>query len=751
MFKKFRHSVSHKVLFGVVAIGLILTTITTAVIAFVDYKSEMGNLERKFDSINDSFLGSLALSLWAYDDLQIKEIADSIIEQPDIVYIRILDSDNEETVFESGKKPLKSFQLKEFDLKTKGDGNTVEKVGIIRIYASLKMINERVIGKALLLIFSQSVKTLFASMLIIMLVNFLIKNHLFSMKNFLDTFDPKEKKFKKLELNGRHPRYNDEIDILANSINYMCLNLSKLYSEMESNIEDRTRQLKEKQKSTQALFESLPLGVLSINSEGAINPEYSKLSTQILGVEDISDKSFEEIVMKKIDLMPEKKSMLMSSIEACMGEDEVNFDLNEHNLLDELTLNSNNKVKYLDTTWSYVTDDYYKISKIIFTFKDKTEMMILTQKEQHRSLELEIINQLLQNPPEKLNQLMNATLNLVEKIEKINLGNEEIVNEIMKDLHTMKGNTRVFNLSYLSNEFHNMESTLSDNMADSDTFHDSLGNLRKIFDLYMEKGVQLKILSNFEQTPIEYSNLRVKKSSLRVLDNVYNKLVNSKIVFNMNDVYDLVNGFQESRARDIKSMLKPIMDESSNIASQLDKHPPIFDFKGPKILFFDDFEAQLISSFGHLIRNSLDHGIESIDERLKSNKKPSGTISFELRSSDDHVYVIYCDDGRGLNLKRLKEKGIDRKLIAENASDQEVAELIFSPQFSSRDEVTTVSGRGVGMDAVKDIFNSIGGSIKLVLDVRSSREDYCKFSVEICLPKNVSYQSIFPENFEKAV
>ncbi|HZW25707.1 MAG TPA: chemotaxis protein CheA [Gallionella sp.] len=116
----------------------------------------------------------------------------------------------------------------------------------------------------------------------------------------------------------------------------------------------------------------------------------------------------------------------------------------------------------------------------------------------------------------------------------------------------------------------------------------------------------------------------------------------------------------------------------------------------------------------HLVRNSLDHGIEMPDERIAKGKDPQGTITLRAAHQGGNIVIEVADDGAGLNRERIlakaKEKGIS---IGDNASDSDVWQLIFAPGFSTAAVVTDVSGRGVGMDVVKKNIEGIGGRVDL--------------------------------------
>jgi two-component system, chemotaxis family, sensor kinase CheA len=117
----------------------------------------------------------------------------------------------------------------------------------------------------------------------------------------------------------------------------------------------------------------------------------------------------------------------------------------------------------------------------------------------------------------------------------------------------------------------------------------------------------------------------------------------------------------------------------------------------------------------HIIRNSVDHGIEPPEQRELAGKPRGGTIKLSARHSGAYVLIQVSDDGKGLDREAIRTKAIERGLISpgQDISDQDLYQLIFEPGFSTSRKITTVSGRGVGMDVVKREIDSLGGSAQL--------------------------------------
>jgi two-component system chemotaxis sensor kinase CheA len=119
----------------------------------------------------------------------------------------------------------------------------------------------------------------------------------------------------------------------------------------------------------------------------------------------------------------------------------------------------------------------------------------------------------------------------------------------------------------------------------------------------------------------------------------------------------------------------------------------------------------------HLVRNALDHGIEPPDERIASGKPPEGVVELMASQSEGSVIVVVRDDGRGIDPDKVRRKAIERGWLSEEQaaalSDDDALRLIFRPGFSTKEQVSEVSGRGVGMDVVKNALEQIGGTVDI--------------------------------------
>lgn len=143
----------------------------------------------------------------------------------------------------------------------------------------------------------------------------------------------------------------------------------------------------------------------------------------------------------------------------------------------------------------------------------------------------------------------------------------------------------------------------------------------------------------------------------------------------------------------------------------------------------------------HIIRNSIDHGIESVEERKALDKSPIGKIEIAASHQDNNIIIDVKDDGRGLDIEKIKTKALEKKILTKDElnaiSDEELTNLIFYPGFSTEDFVTELSGRGLGLDIVNSKINQMQGRIDIFSEVNKGTV------VRIILPATVATKRVF--------
>lgn len=161
-----------------------------------------------------------------------------------------------------------------------------------------------------------------------------------------------------------------------------------------------------------------------------------------------------------------------------------------------------------------------------------------------------------------------------------------------------------------------------------------------------------------------------------------------------------------------RKMVRLVRDLSKKSSKQV-----VFETRGEDTELDKTVVEQIADPLVHLVRNSIDHGIEPPEERLAAGKPASGKLIIEAKYEGNEVWINIIDDGRGLNRDKILAKAIERGLVTEDEAkdwpDHRVHKLIFEPGFSTADKITSVSGRGVGMDVVKRNIEKVKGHVDI--------------------------------------
>jgi len=179
---------------------------------------------------------------------------------------------------------------------------------------------------------------------------------------------------------------------------------------------------------------------------------------------------------------------------------------------------------------------------------------------------------------------------------------------------------------------------------------------------------------------------------------------------------DRFSGRREKKHTEFSEVLSMLPSMAKSVAHQLGKDVDV-------IILHDDIELNkkivdsLLESLAHLVRNAVDHGIEHSSKRKILKKPAVGKIILDCHFKDNKLIIVIEDDGSGLDEEKIKKNVLKKKLISASALDvldkESVWKLIFLPGFSTKDSVTEISGRGIGMDVVKTVVDELGGKIHL--------------------------------------
>ncbi|MGI2032605.1 chemotaxis protein CheA [Rhizobium panacihumi] len=192
----------------------------------------------------------------------------------------------------------------------------------------------------------------------------------------------------------------------------------------------------------------------------------------------------------------------------------------------------------------------------------------------------------------------------------------------------------------------------------------------------------------------------------------------SAVNMGLEELQQLTREIQDSVMAIRAQPVKPVFQRMSRIVRE------VADMVGKSIRLVTEGENtevdktvidKIAEPLTHMIRNAVDHGIESPEKREAAGKDPEGTIKLSAKHRSGRILIELIDDGGGINRERVRQKAIDNDLISPDAnlSDEEIDNLIFAPGFSTADKISDISGRGVGMDVVKRSIQALGGRISI--------------------------------------
>ena len=190
------------------------------------------------------------------------------------------------------------------------------------------------------------------------------------------------------------------------------------------------------------------------------------------------------------------------------------------------------------------------------------------------------------------------------------------------------------------------------------------------------------------------------------------------------DRMDRVVGDLQLRALELRTtpllrIVEPLPRMARDVAQRLGKRVEV-EIHGGELELDRSILDRLSDPLVHLIRNAVDHGIETPAERTAAGKPPTGRIRIDARREKDLIRIAVGDDGAGMDLEALRRRAVEGGLlhpdVAEDLPASELAALVFHPGLSTAEVVSEISGRGVGMDAVRSTIEALGGDIELRTD-----------------------------------
>ncbi|MDB9786992.1 ATP-binding protein [Bacteriovoracaceae bacterium] len=504
-------------------------------------------------------------------------------------------------------------------------------------------------------------------------------------------------------------------ELALTTIVLLCL--SALYDNR-----NRILLLKNKEKSIniKSMLDSLPQIIFSVFTNGEIKGEHSKKFDELFK----NSISHLDQLLPLTDLNNEENEIILNCINLSLNESQLHFDTNRHLLPHRLNMVFEDDSYIFEIDWTPVPDSNSIIRSILISMKDITEFEMLKNKSEKQKKDIERLIELLGNPLDTIRNNLTILESLViEAISASSFKDEKHFCMILRDIHTVKGNSRMLNLSDISLHCHNIEQKIVKiDSKSKEPIEKYLLELSQTIEQYIQiydSKLGSTIHSNEIRIPLDIAKLGIQK--LKQMEQ------------ELGPFYDVLS---EQLENTLKAVLKPVISSIPRISKQLGKHTPQIEYLNGNGEIPQRYNVLFINVFNHLVRNSLDHGLEPSIDRKTYGKDPQGKLKIRFETTSNHIEIQFSDDGRGLNTNRIIEV-MNRTIETKKTwSTVDICEAIFRPEFTTKSVVTDFSGRGFGMDAVKEYIEGMKGSVEILTDIQGTKiPSFIPFVVQIKLPR----------------
>ncbi len=496
---------------------------------------------------------------------------------------------------------------------------------------------------------------------------------------------------------------------------------------LEIKVTERTAEVREKSKDIQIMLANMRQGLFTLDATGRVHPEYSRFLEEIFEADNLAGRNALVMLFGSTNLGSDALDQMTQSVGSIIGEDEMNYTFNSHLLITEYEANFNGITKCLSLDWAPVIAGDI-IVKLMVSVRDVTELKKMEMEARAKKRELDIISQLLNIPAKKYLSFAASTQRFIDdnrkQIEAHSQRDEPAIALLFRNMHTIKGNCRTFGFDHFSNVVHEVESRYSELKKSPEATWDReqlLADLTLVDEMLIEyEGVYYGVLGRGDTV---YGNrdangcwadshaLNSIQQSIDLAYNDYPALQATKPLLPVQRWLD------RALSTSLQEVLADIIESLPSIAVQLEKDAPQVVLDDNYVRIKTSATELITNIFSHILRNAVDHGIERPAQRLHAGKASNGRIEIRALPQSDKLLIHIKDDGQGINIDKLFAVGVQlgRWRTTDKPSYAEVGQLIFASGVTTKDSVTNISGRGVGMDAVKAFLAAQQGDVRLQL------------------------------------
>jgi HPt (histidine-containing phosphotransfer) domain-containing protein len=473
---------------------------------------------------------------------------------------------------------------------------------------------------------------------------------------------------------------------------------------LERTVAIRTHDLYEKKQNLSLILQSLPEGIMTFDASFRILPEYSIALERILETQHIEGRDVFQLLFAHSSVAMDVQSQMRSALDFSFGDSDLNFEANKELLVSEFQTSIRGEIKVLALGWSAVMAENNSVAKVLLTVSDVTQVKRLERESQMAKLRTKIIEAVMNGSVTRIQDFVvgaQAALRPFVDAMKVGQLTDEQVTSLYREVHTIKGNARTFDLLDLAENAHRVESEFAElkrrsgQMESEQVIYilqDLLDDLQHIESIKLDILARLNRSENPDKQDVHPWLWRMFKSRWQHLTPEHAA----------QELPDLQNDILMMSYRQAQPYFAGLADSFDQIAASLNKPTPTIILNIPDELFMDPTLAKALNDMlVHMIRNSLDHGIETTEARRLAGKPDQGRVTISFRPQGRGFILDYADDGRGLNLEKIRSRAVQLNLREAQATEPEqLVQSIFAHGFSTADRVTDVSGRGVGMEVV---------------------------------------------------
>jgi HPt (histidine-containing phosphotransfer) domain-containing protein len=512
--------------------------------------------------------------------------------------------------------------------------------------------------------------------------------------------------------------------------------------------------VKEKTEDISLIMNNIEQGICLVRGgeEITISSDYSRYLSRIVLKDDLAGKNFVESIFEGSSIEGDRLNQLKSTLCSIMGESSLAFDMNSHLLVSEFQRrNSDGKEEVFTVQWTPVADEDDHIKVMLVVITNETNIRNLQLEAKSKQLDLKMLGELVSISETSFKSVVGNFRKLIQEIDD-NLTKSDRVNlvdvqDLMRAVHTIKGMARTHGLTELATASHQAEDAILAQMRSSQlllskSLSTEIELIHRALNSYVKLGDdKLGRRQSTDRRNIVNSGLA--GSCLLQLKEIEAMLMPGE---SSKAVTDIRNFLLKSVGNSLEDILREHVRSLASLAKELGKAPPQIHFDDPdRVLFLQHSELLLSSVFTHLMRNSVDHGIEQTEARTLNGKSPEGVITISIRQTPEDVQIELFDDGAGLDLSYIRQKAVEAGFLSDGKDlrKRDLAELVFESGISTAKTASEISGRGVGLYAVRSYLQREQGNIHLRFDPNARRADGAPiaFRFVISLPKSMIWNA----------